>query len=120
VYARLFYYQPWPPTATIEPALTWVVTPTTATVAGYAYQRAAASSSGRQWETWLTREVPVSEGPHKISSLPGPIVKVGDTRQHYVFELASLKNPATECRISRPRQVCASTDRATFRQALAT
>ena len=33
-----------------EPALTWVVTPTTANVAGYACQRATASYGGRQWE----------------------------------------------------------------------
>lgn len=103
-----------------EPALTWAITPTTATVAGYACQRATASYGGRQWEAWFTREVPVSEGPYKFSGLPGLIVKVGDTRQHYVFELASLKKPATERLITLPKKVPTSTDRATFRQALAT
>jgi len=102
-----------------EPALTWVVMPTTATVAGYACQRATASYGGRQWEAWFTREVPVSEGPYKFSGLPGLIVKVGDTRQHYVFELASLKKPATERLITLPKRVPTNTDRATFRQALA-
>lgn len=103
-----------------EPALTWAITPTTATVAGYACQRATASYGGRQWEAWFTREVPVSDGPYKFSGLPGLIVKANDTRQHYVFELTSLKKPTTEQRLTLPRKTPTSTDRAAFRQALAT
>lgn len=65
-----------------EPAgsLSWTITPTTATVAGYACQRATTSFGGRQWEAWFTRAVPVSEGPYKFYGLPELIVKVADTR----------------------------------------
>jgi GLPGLI family protein len=104
-----------------EPAntLTWTITPATATVAGYACQRATASYGGRQWEAWFTREVPVSEGPYKFYGLPGLIVKVSDTRQHYVFELAKLTKPTTERLITLPKKTPITTDRATFRRALA-
>lgn len=104
-----------------EPAnsLNWTITPATATVAGYACQRAAASYGGRQWEAWFTREVPVSEGPYKFYGLPGLIVQVSDTRQHYVFELAKLAKPTTERLITLPRKTPITTDRATFRRALA-
>jgi GLPGLI family protein len=104
-----------------EPAntLTWTITPATATVAGYACQRATANYGGRQWEAWFTREVPVSEGPYKFYGLPGLIVKVSDTRQHYVFELAKLTKPTTERLITLPKKTPITTDRATFRRALA-
>jgi GLPGLI family protein len=104
-----------------EPAgsLNWTITPATATVAGYACLRATASYGGRQWEAWFTREVPVSEGPYKFYGLPGLIVKVSDTRQHYVFELAKLTKPATERLITLPKKTPITTDRATFRRALA-
>ena len=100
-------------------ALSWTITPATATVAGYACQRATARFGGRQWEAWFTRAVPVSDGPYKFSGLPGLIVKVSDSRQHYVFELARLAKPATERLIMLPKKTPIATDRATFRRALA-
>jgi len=100
-------------------AQSWTITPTTATVAGYACQRATISYGGRQWEAWFTRAVPVSDGPYKFSGLPGLIVKVSDTRQHYVFELAKLAQPTAERLITLPKKTPIATDRATFRRALA-
>lgn len=104
-----------------EPAgsLSWTITPATATVAGYACQRATASYGGRQWEAWFTRAVPVSEGPYKFYGLPGLIVQVGDTRGHYVFELAQLTKPVTERLITLPKKTPVATDRAAFRRAQA-
>ena len=104
-----------------EPAnsLSWTITPATATVASYACQRATASYGGRQWEAWFTRAVPVSEGPYKFYGLPGLIVQVSDTRQHYVFELAKLTKPTTERLITLPKKTPITTDRATFRRAVA-
>lgn len=104
-----------------EPAntLNWIITPATATVAGYTCQRATASYGGWQWEAWFTREVPVSEGPYKFYGLPGLIVKVSDTRQHYVFELTKLTKPTTERLVTLPKKAPIITDRATFRRALA-
>jgi GLPGLI family protein len=100
-------------------ALSWTITPATATVAGYACQRATARFGGRQWEAWFTRAVPVSDGPYKFSGLPGLIVQVSDTRQHYVFELAQLAKPTAERLITLPKKTPIATDRATFRRAQA-
>jgi len=100
-------------------ALSWTITPATATVAGYACQRATASYGGRTWEAWFTRTVPVSDGPYKFSGLPGLIVKVSDTRQGYVFELAGLAKPTAERLITLPRKTPITTDRAAFRRAQA-
>ena len=105
------YEEPTPPA--------WTLVPTTATVAGYACQRATTSYGGRQWEAWFTRAVPVSDGPYKFYGLPGLIVKVSDTRQHYVFELTQLTKPTTEHLITLPRKTPITTDRATFGRAMA-
>jgi GLPGLI family protein len=72
-------------------ALAWTIGPATATVAGYACQRATATWSGRTWEAWFTRDVPVADGPYKFCGLPGLIVKVGDTRSNYVYELLKIR-----------------------------
>jgi GLPGLI family protein len=92
-----YYYQ--------EPAslFAWVITPTTATVAGYACQRATTSFGRRTWEAWFTRTVPIPDGPYKFYGLPGLIVKVGDTRGHYVFELTRLRPLAPPVAIAPPK-----------------
>jgi len=92
-----YYYQ--------EPAspFAWVITPTTATVAGYACQRATTSYGGRAWEAWFTRAVPVPDGPYKFYGLPGLIVQVGDTRGHYLFELTQLRQLAPPVAIAPPK-----------------
>lgn len=101
VYDRIgttkYYYQ--------EPAglFTWVITPTTATIADYACQRATTSFGGRSWEAWFTRAVPIPDGPYKFYGLPGLIVKMGDTRGHYVFELTNLRQLAPPVAIEPPK-----------------
>lgn len=86
-----------------EPAaLTWTIEPATATIVGYACQRATTTFGGRQWEAWFTREVPVGDGPYKFYGLPGLIVKVGDTRGHYLFELTQLRQLVPPVAIAPP------------------
>ena len=99
--------------------LVWSILPATATIADYACQRATTTFGGRSWEAWFTRAVPVSDGPYKFYGLPGLIVQVGDTRQHYVFELLKLAKPATERHLAFPVKAAASTDKAAFRRARA-
>lgn len=80
----------------------WVISPATASIGGYACQRATATFGGRQWEAWFTRTVPIAEGPYKFYGLPGLIVKVGDARGHYVYELTSLRSLAPPVAITLP------------------
>ncbi|MGI4870623.1 MAG: GLPGLI family protein [Janthinobacterium lividum] len=101
-----------------EATPTWVITPATATLSGYACQRATTTLGGRTWEAWFTREVPVSEGPYKFAGLPGLIVQVADTRHYYRFELLSLRPVAAGQQVRFPAKTTAIT-RAAFRQAQA-
>jgi GLPGLI family protein len=72
----------------------WQLTGDTATVCGYKSQKATCDFGGRSWVAWFAPELPYSDGPYKFNGLPGLIVKVGDTRDHYVFELLSLNKHA--------------------------
>ena len=100
-----------------EPApLTWTITPTTATVAGYACQRATTTFGGRQWEAWFTRAVPVGDGPYKFYGLPGLIVKVGDLRGHYLFELTQLQQLVPPVVIAPPEASAKLITKAEYRR----
>ena len=72
------------------PLFKWTISPEVVTIAGYTCQLATTVFAGRKFEAWFTREVPVSDGPYKFCGLPGLIIKVGDTRKQYTFELQSL------------------------------
>lgn len=60
---------------------------------GYRVQKATTKYGGRNWEAWFTNEIPINDGPYKFHGLPGLIVKVSDTKGHWVFELISLEPP---------------------------
>ena len=87
------------------------------TIAGYPCQKAITSYSGRTYEAWFTREIPVSEGPYKFYGLPGLIVKISDTRQQYTFELVKLKKLTTSPVIILPQQSSKLTTVQELRQA---
>lgn len=95
-------------------AFTWAITPATATIAGYACQRATTTFGGRTWEAWFTREIPVADGPYKFCGLPGLIVKVGDERGHYVFKLLRLSKLAAPVPIVLPEAGAKAVDKAVF------
>ena len=93
---------------------TWIITPTTATIAGYACQRATTIFGGRTWEAWFTRTVPIADGPYKFYGLPGFIVQVADTRGHFVFELTKLRQLASPMPIALPEMGAKFTAKADF------
>lgn len=71
----------------------WVLTGDTATIKGFKAQKATCDFGGRSWVAWFTPEIPYSDGPHKFNGLPGLILNLHDSRNHYVFELISIEKP---------------------------
>lgn len=59
----------------------------------YKARKATTSFGGRDWIAWFVPEIPISEGPYKFHGLPGLIIKVKDTKDHYAFELKSIEIP---------------------------
>lgn len=43
--------------------------------------------------------MPFSDGPYKFNGLPGLILNLHDTRNHYVFEFLSIEKPKEELMI---------------------
>ena len=68
-------------------------------IQNYRVQKATTTFGGRNWVAWFAPEVPISDGPYKFNGLPGLIIKIGDTRGHYVFTLTSFE------KLSSPRPI---------------
>lgn len=72
----------------------WQLTAEADTLCGYRVQKATTNFGGRKWIAWFTPELPYNDGPYKFCGLPGLILKVHDSRNHYVFELKSIERLA--------------------------
>ncbi|TVQ16964.1 MAG: GLPGLI family protein [Bacteroidetes bacterium] len=61
-------------------------------IQNYQVTKATTYYGGRNWVAWFAPEIPISDGPYKFSGLPGLIIKIEDTKGHYVFTLTSFEN----------------------------
>lgn len=69
----------------------WNITSESKDYAGYQVQKATTSFAGRDYEAWFTMEIPLPDGPYVFSGLPGLIVELYDTQNHYHFSLLSVE-----------------------------
>ena len=53
--------------------------------------KATMSYYGRDWVAWFAEEIPLQDGPYKFSQLPGLIIKINDTQNHFTFNLVAIK-----------------------------
>lgn len=101
-------------------ALKWSIRAETAKMYGYNCQKATTTFAGRQYEAWFTKEIPVSEGPYKFHGLPGLILKISDTKNHYVFDLLSITKSSAHTEIKLPKKRIVSSNKEDFSKGLAT
>lgn len=70
----------------------WQIRDEFKTIAGYKTQKAVTYFKGRNFVAWFSEEIPIPNGPYKFGGLPGLIIQISDTKEHYVFNLESFKN----------------------------
>ncbi len=94
----------------------WQLTGDTATISGYKAQKALCSFSGRDWIAWFSPELPFNDGPYKFNGLPGLILKISDTQNHYVFDFISIEKPTEQLMIDfKKKDFIESTKQVLFR-----
>lgn len=74
------------------PQFDWNITDEQKKIGDYACQKAVCHFRGRTYEAWFTEEIPLNEGPWKFHGLPGLILEVRDTQNHYSFTFVGLQN----------------------------
>ena len=74
----------------------WVIEEERQTINGYDCQKATTKYAGRAYEAWYTQEIPISDGPYKFNGLPGLIIRIYDTKHHYLYDLIEVKKTADQ------------------------
>lgn len=73
-----------------QPKLDWTICDSTGTILGYPVQKATCTFRGRSYIAWFAPEIAIPEGPYKFRGLPGLILEIYDTQNHYHYTLTGL------------------------------
>ena len=73
------------------PTQNWTLEQGDTTIIGYSCKKARCDFRGRSWEVWYSLDIPISEGPWKLSGLPGMILYAKDGKNQFLFECIGLK-----------------------------
>lgn len=74
----------------------WEITDSTKTVLGYDCVMAKANYHGRNWTAWFTPDIPVQEGPWKLTGLPGLILEAAESTGQHSFIATGLETSNQE------------------------
>lgn len=68
----------------------WEVKDSTKQILGYSCQLATCNFRGRCYHAWFASDIPVSDGPWKLTGLPGLILELYDIGNHYLYTAVNL------------------------------
>lgn len=70
----------------------WQIKEDTLRIGNLFCQRADLHFGGRHWIAWFAPEITIPDGPYKFCNLPGLIVSIADTNEHWQFNLTNIRN----------------------------
>ena len=73
------------------PQLVWKIENSKKNIMGYETTLARTHFKGRDYEAWFAPNLPIPEGPYKFNGLPGMILEVYDSKNHYHFTAKGIE-----------------------------
>lgn len=86
----------------------WQLTDQQREIGGLPCQKAIGEFRGRTYHAWFTYTIPISDGPWKLTGLPGLIIEAYDDKKTVIFLFESLRR--THEPIIKPREKLKVTD----------
>lgn len=96
----------------------WNITDSVNSILGYDCIKATCDYRGRHWIAWFTPEIPVQDGPWKLSGLPGLILAAEDSTGQYSFVADGIQNSTNIIRPIFGKENYEKTDRIKYLQAM--
>lgn len=74
----------------VLPKFSWKLEEDTIRILNYQCKKATTTFAGRNYTAWYTTSIPISLGPYLFHGLPGLILRIADSENHYVFEAVGI------------------------------
>ena len=78
------------------PIFDWKISNEKQTILSYTCQKATASFRGRDFIAWFATDIAIPNGPWKFGGLPGLILKLSDTKNHFIYQCDGLERLKTK------------------------
>lgn len=78
------------------PELSWELEEGDSIVLDYPCQKASADFRGRRWTVWYAMDLPYSDGPWKLTGLPGLILHAHDAAGEFFFDAIDIRKGGEE------------------------
>lgn len=75
-----------------EDKMIWKISPEKKEIGGFKVQKAETDFGGRHWVAWFSTDLPFPYGPYKFGGIPGLILKIADSQNHYEFNFIKNRN----------------------------
>ena len=72
----------------------WEIGDSTKNILGYDCLMASSDYHGRHWTVWFTPDIPIQDGPWKLSGLPGLILEAQEESGQHQFTATGINAPA--------------------------
>ena len=77
--------------------LDWALSSEEKELQGYVCKKATCSYRGRDYTAWYCPDIPINDGPYVFNGLPGLILEIYDSQEHYKFSMNGFsKAPAQD------------------------
>lgn len=95
IYDKLRSYEYTTPT----PDLSWQLLSNDSVINELPCKKATCNYAGRKYIAWYAESIPMPYGPYLFGGLPGLIIKLHDTKKHWVFTHTSMGKPTANKQI---------------------
>lgn len=75
------------------PQINWTYEKSDSIILGYSCKKASTTFRGTQWNVWYALDIPIHNGPWKLSNLPGMILLAESTDKHFQFRCIKADTP---------------------------
>lgn len=86
IYDEVFLYEE------ETPRINWQIHHVKKDILDHSCQKATAEFRGREYVAWFALDIPISDGPYKFTGLPGLILEIHDTQEHYNYKCIGIKS----------------------------
>ena len=73
-----------------QPVFDWKLEDGTKDILGYSCRKATTEYRGRKYIAWYTTDIPINNGPYAFQGLPGLIMELEDSKNHFHFTAVAM------------------------------